>query len=257
MTQKDSLGDRMKSYEAVVDYTLPPRLPVILRVDGKAFHSYTRGLKRPWDPSLVEVMNTTAIKLCEDIQGAQIAYVQSDEISILVHGYKTFNSQPYFNGRVQKTCSVVASIAAATFTSWSWTLFDKESVPNKASLIRPAYFDCRAFVLPEADVCNYFLWRQQDAVRNSVQSLARSLYSHKECNNKNGSELQEMCFQKGQNWNDLPVQQKRGRCVLRETYPVEGSTGVVLRSRWTVDENIPTFSQDRDYINRFLALEEE
>jgi len=245
----------MKSYEQAVDYVLTPRTPLILRVDGKAFHTYTRGLKRPWDENLNEVMDITARTLCENIQGAQIAYVQSDEISILVHGYKSFSSQQYFNGRVQKMCSVVASIAAATFTARSWVVFDKgDCVPDKASLIRPAYFDCRAFVLPEADVCNYFLWRQQDATRNSIQSLARSMYSHKECNNKNGSQLQEMCFQKGHNWNDLPVKHRRGQCIVRKTYEHTVGETVTVRSRWETDENIPLFSEDRGYINDLLAV---
>lgn len=102
MSKKDSLGDRMKSYEHAVDYVLTPRTPLILRVDGKAFHTYTKGLKRPWDETLNEVMDITAATLCDNIQGAQVAYVQSDEISILVHGYKSFGSQQYFNGRVQK-----------------------------------------------------------------------------------------------------------------------------------------------------------
>ena len=257
-TDKTSLGDRMKLYESATEGFLTPRTPIILRVDGKAFHTYTKGLKRPWDLVLNSVMDMTAIELCNHVQGAQIAYVQSDEISILVHGYKTHTSQAYFDGRIQKIVSVVASIAAATFTSESWRIWDEgDSVPNKASRIRPAYFDCRAFVMPESEVCNYFLWRQQDATRNSVQSLARALYSHKECNNKNGSQLQDMCMAKGHNWNALPTQYKRGRCIVRQTYEVESSGGASQRTRWAVDEEIPVFSQDREYINKLLAVEED
>lgn len=254
MSKKDSLGDRMKSYEDVVDFKLPPRSPIILRIDGKAFHSYTRGLKRPWDDALTDVMDETAMTLCKNIQGAQVAYVQSDEISILIHGYKTFVSMPYFDGRLQKLCSVPASIAGATFTALSRRLFGNGE-------IKPAYFDCRAFFVPEADVCNYFLWRQQDATRNSIQSLARSLYSHKECNNKNTSQLNEMCFQKGQNWNDVPTRYKRGRCIIQSKQDKGGPMAEFLRkpfrSSWIVDNEIPIFSQDRDYINKLLATEDE
>ena len=256
MNKKDGLGDRMKEkYENVLQQKLPGRLPIIIRLDGRSFHTYTKGMKRPWDGRLNLVMDLTAKALCADISGAQIAYVQSDEISILIHPYKKLESQAYFDGKVQKIVSVSAGIASSTFTAESWRLNDEKQ-------IKPACFDSRVFVLPEAEVANYFKWRQDDATRNSVQMLARSLYSHKECNNKNNSELQELCFQKGHNWNDVPTRHKRGRCIVKEQYPIvitnrEGLTETIMRSRWTVDEEIPVFSQDRDYINKYLATEEE
>ena len=242
-------------YESAYSTKLPGRLPIVLRADGRSFHQYTKGLKRPWDDSLNLVMDMTAKALCADISGAQIAYVQSDEISILIHPYKKLGSQTYFDGKVQKIVSVSAGVASSTFTAESWRLNDEKQ-------IKPACFDSRVFILPEAEVTNYFKWRQDDATRNSVQMLARSLYSHKECNNKNNSELQELCFQKGHNWNDVPTRHKRGRCIVKEQYPVEitnreGLTETVMRSRWTVDEEIPVFSQDREYINKYLATEEE
>lgn len=244
--QNDSLGNRIKGYEDTWRLSLPRRFPLLLRLDGKAFSSYTAKCKRPWDENINEVMDLTAKALCTQLQTVQIAYIQSDEITLLLHGYKRFNSQPWFDNNLQKMVSVAASIAGATFTANSGLIWDDE--------IKPAYFDCRAFVLPESEVCNAFLWRQQDASRNSVQMLARSLYSHKECNNKNNSELQEMCFQKGSNWNDIPTKYRRGRCVLRELYEVESPSGTVQRSRWVVDNEIPIFSQDRDYINKHLEL---
>lgn len=211
---KTSLGDRMKGYERTFKTSLPGRMPVVIRVDGKAFHTYTKGLKgepgNPWNRALSDTMDETAEKLVASIQGAEFAYVQSDEISVFVHYYKRFTSQPWFDNEVQKMVSVSAGIASATFTANSSAIWNGE--------IRPAVFDSRAFVLPEAEVNNYFIWRQQDAVRNSIQMLARSLYSHKECNNKNTSELQEMTFQKGFNWNNVPGCFKRGTVV----YPGEG-----------------------------------
>lgn len=269
MSDKTTLGDRMKSYEAASKQTLPPRLPVIIRVDGKAFHTYTQGLKKApgvaYDANLERVMNLTAMKLCEEIQGAQMAYVQSDEISILVHGYKRLTSQGWFQNELQKMVSVSAAIASATFTAHSGEIWatapDSEASTwslGSASHIRPAYFDSRAFVLPEPEVCNYFIWRQQDATRNSVQMLARALYSHKECHNKNGSELQEMTFQKGRNWNDEPTSFKRGRCIVKMPEAFTTPAGQqVTRMRWAVNNEIPVFSQDRDYINNHLILEEE
>lgn len=232
---KDTLGDRMKAYEKVQNHVLSPRTPIIIRVDGKAFHTFTRGLEA-FDPSLMDMMDKAATEICKQVSGAQVAYVQSDEISILLHYYKKFNSQPYFNNELQKICSVTASIAAATATMESVNVFGK---------VKPAVFDSRVFTLPEEEVCNYFLWRQQDWTRNSVQMLARSMFSHKECNNKNNTELQEMCLVKGKNWNDLPTSHRRGRCVVH----TEGIG-------WHVDQEIPVFSQDRDYINKLLVREE-
>jgi hypothetical protein len=140
--------------------------------------------------------------------------------------------------------------------------------------MKRAAFDARVFPLPEFEVCNYFIWRQQDWTRNSVQMMARSLFSHKECHKKNNSQLQEMIHQAGKNWNDLDIHLKRGQCIVKETYEVDpGATyqldpgesipkgfikpgETVTRSRWAVDNNIPIFTQDRDYIDKHLAREE-
>lgn len=265
MTDRTSLGDRMKRYESAYKQVLPGRLPVIIRVDGKAFHTYTKGLCKEagvaFDENLVEVMDLTAIKLCEEIQGAVMAYVQSDEISILLHNYKKLTSQGWFDNKLQKMASVSAAIASATFTAESWRIWHNDPTltlpPDVEEDIKPAYFDSRVFVLPESEVCNYFIWRQQDATRNSVQMLARSLYSHKECDRKNGSELQEMTFQKGRNWNDEPTSFKRGRCVIKMPEAFTTPNGdKVTRMKWAVDNEIPVFSKDREYVEDFLVTEE-
>lgn len=252
----DSLGDRMKLYEQASRSVLPGRCPVIIRVDGKAFHTYTKNLGRPVDHRLVEVMNDTAIALCKGIQGAQLAYVQSDEISVLVHGYKTFESSPWFDNQIQKMVSVSAGLASATFTALSPRIWAPAGeLAYSPENIRPAVFDSRAFVVPEADVNNYFLWRQKDAVRNSIQTLARFLYSHKECDNKNNLELQEMCQKRSRPWSEEPTAFRRGRCILKETY-LHAETQVE-RSRWTVDNEIPIFSEDSSYVKRHLVTHEE
>jgi tRNA(His) guanylyltransferase len=248
----DSLGDRMKGYENAYRTSLPMRMPVILRVDGCHFHSYVEGCKKPFDDSLIETMNDTASYLCKNIQGATLAYVQSDEISILLNNYQELNSQAWFSNHLQKMVSVSASMAGAIFTMNSWKIWGYDVNDVMIPIIKPAFFDCRAFILPKEEVCNYFLWRQQDATRNSVQMLARSLYSHKDCTDKNNSELQEMIFQKEKNWNDEPTSYKRGRCVIKETYEANGAT----RNRWVIDNEIPIFSADRDYINRSVWNEE-
>ena len=251
----------MKAFEDAFRMHLPPRMPLIIRVDGCRFHTYTKGLKRPVDDNLVEVMNLTATKLCEEVQGCQLAYIQSDEISLLLNNFKTFDTQSWFQNNLQKMASVAASIAGATFTLNSWRIWHGNTGPVLSFAdFRPAYFDARVFVLPKEEASNYFLWRQQDATRNSIQSLARSLYSHRECNDKNNSELQEMIFKKGINWNDCPTSQKRGRCVLKQQVevkaknPITQEDCVAMRSALVVDNEIPIFSQDREYIDKHLAV---
>lgn len=248
-TDKTSLGDRMKLYEAAARPVLSPRTPVILRVDGKAFHTFTRKAKKPFDDTLIDLMNNTAIELCKNIQGAQMAYVQSDEISVLIHGYKKFNSSPWFDNTIQKMTSVGASVATAALNC---QLFDQGG-EKFLEFKPPVYFDGRVFTVPEADVCNYFLWRQQDCMRNSVQMVARSIFSHKDCNNKNGTELAAMCKEFGVDYETISVHYRRGRCISKEMFQ---NTDGTTRSRWSVDNSIPVFSEDREYVNKFLAAEE-
>lgn len=231
----DSLGDRMKGYERAAKYVLPKRMPLIIRVDGKGFHGVTRGCERPFDGGLAEMMNEVAKGLCEEAQGAQLAFVQSDEVSVLVHNYKRIQSEAWFDNEVQKIASVSAAVAAGLFSA-RW--------PSRVA------FDARVFVLPEAEVANYFIWRQQDATRNSIQMATRAVYSHSQVDDKNTSEMQEMLHAKGINWNDYPVGFKRGRAVVRETYEREG----VARHRWRVVDP-PIFTQDRDFIEKHLAVE--
>ncbi len=226
MSDRTSLGDRMKGYERAPRLALPRRMPVIIRVDGKAFHTLTRGCAQPFDPFVVAAMNQAAITLVNEAQGAVFAFVQSDEISVLLHNYKRLNSEAWFDNDIQKLCSISAAVAARSFT------------------YKPALFDARCFVLPEAEVCNYFIWRQQDATRNSIQMAARAVFSHRECENKNTSELQDMLHARGINWNDYPTGFKRGRGVLR----VDGA--------WCVDTAPPVFTQSRNYIEGFLVTEE-
>lgn len=247
---KDSLGDRMKIYENSYRISLPIRIPVILRIDGCHFHTYTKGCKRPVDENLVYCMNETAAYLCRNIQGAQLAYVQSDEISILLNNYRSLDTQSWFGNNLQKMVSVSAGMASAVFTGLSGRIF--------GGINKIAIFDSRSFVVPESDVCNYFLWRQKDCERNSVQMLSRSLYSHKQCEDKNNSQLQEMCWQKGINWNNCPTSQKRGRCIVKTKVfkksfnPKTGQSIAAKRSEWAVDNEIPVFSQKREYINQYI-----
>jgi len=253
LKSKDSLGDRMKFfYEDAYRLHLPRRMPVIVRYDGKSFHSYTKSCKKPIDKDLVDCMNETAIYVCKNVQGCKLGYVQSDEVSLLITNYDKLETDCYFDNNIQKIVSVISAMASSHFTSISSKIFGQ---------IKLAQFDARAFVIPKEEVNNYFIFRQVDATRNSVQMLARTLYSHKQLDNKANSELQDLCMKKGVNWNDCPTSQKRGRCIIKTKTLKEGKNHLTgestyfERSEWVVDNEIPIFSKDTSYINKYLLTD--
>lgn len=237
-----TLGDRMKDYESVPRSRLPRRIPVLARLDGKAFHTFTRGCERPYDAHLHGCMWATATALCEQVQGCRIAYVQSDEITLLLTDYDTLTTEAWFNYEVQKMCSVAASIATAAF-SRAWN----RGGPS-------ALFDARFWSVPTHEVTNAFIWRQQDATRNSIQMLGQAHFSHKRLHGVDTKAMQDLLMlEKGINWNDCPTVQKRGACIVRESY--EGPNGST-RTRWVVDREIPIFTQNRAYIEQHVAPRE-
>jgi tRNA(His) 5'-end guanylyltransferase len=236
----DSLGDRMKGqYENRTRVMLPRRTYTILRADGKAFHTFTRRCEKPYDQRFVEAMDAAALALCREAQGSCLGYVQSDEISVLLTDFTTITTEAWFDGNLQKIVSVAASIVTAAF---NYQYSDGHS--DRSS----AHFDCRAFTIPDpVEVENYFIWRQQDAVRNSIQGLAQSKFSQKQLHGLNTSALQEKLFQEhGINWNDTPTEQKRGRCCVYTT-----------DDGWNIDRDIPTFTQDREYLRRPIVAAQQ
>ena len=253
---RDELGDRMKKYyEDRTRFSLPRRTYTIIRVDGKAFHTYTKGLERPFDEGLVNDMDETACCLCKNIQGAKFGFVQSDEISILLTDFDKIDTDAWFDGNVQKIVSVAASIAAAEFNrlrlrrKFDTTIATAGTIMD---LFKWATFDARVFTIPsDVEVENYFIWRQQDTVRNSISSVAQTLYSSKELTGKNMNVQQEMIFQKGINWNDYAAKFKRGRFIFKQEVQVEADEKLKrpahVRSVWVADE-CPTFTQQREFL---------
>lgn len=194
--KKDSLGDRMKSnYEDRQRFYLTRRTPVIMRLDGKAFHTVTKKAEKPYDGTIINTMQATALKLLQEIQGAKCAYVQSDEISILITDFDALQTEAWFDYNLNKMVSISSAIASVEFSK----LFGKS-----------VYFDSRVFNIPKEEVTNYFRWRYLDWVRNSIQMLAQSLYSQKQLHGKNTSILQDMCMDKGINWSKLDPIYKNG-----------------------------------------------
>ena len=229
-----SLGDRMKQYyEYPFKYKIPRRLPVIVRLDGRAFHSLAKKLKfeKPFDRDFIRGMKKITRKLVDEVQNVKFAYIQSDEISLLLIDYENYATQAWFDGNIQKITSVSAGIASALFSK----LFDTLAV-----------FDSRIFVLPRSEVVNYFIWRQQDWMRNSVQMLARSYFSHNELFCLNQEEMRDKLHtEKGVMWEMLPDYLKHGSCYYKDDIS------------WYEDNDIPIFSKSRGYIEKYVYPENE
>lgn len=208
MTDKTPLGDRMKGYEkAEAGRRFMPLLPVCARIDGKGFSKWTRGLARPYDARLSDLMVATTIYLVEQTQ-AVIGYTQSDEISLVFHSDDPKRSI-FFDGRIQKMTSVLAAMTTAAFNAEA-----RARIPERAD--RPALFDCRCWAVPtREEAANTLLWRERDATKNSLSMAARAHYPHKAMMHKRGPELHEMLHAKGVNWNDFPPFFKRGVFVQR------------------------------------------
>ncbi len=205
----DSLGDRMKEYErAEAGRRLMPLLPAVARLDGRAFHSFVRGLERPYDKRLSDLMLDTAVVLVRE-SNAVVGYTQSDEIT-LAWVQEEYDSQIFFDGRVQKMTSTLAALCSAHFNRRLPAFLPAEYAE------RLPVFDCRVWSVPNLEeAANTFLWRELDATKNSVSMAARALYDHAAIHDKSGAEMQEMLWQKGVNWNDYPAFFKRGTFVKR------------------------------------------
>lgn len=256
---KTSLGDRMKDYEACTQSTLLRRTPVIIRVDGKAFHTFTKRFdttKDPFNDIMHAAMTHTAQAMMQFMQNTQIAYTQSDEISILLRDWDNHETQQWFGGKLQKMASVSAAMATGYFNFFLRKQIPEGEINHVCDITHYVgavpLFDSRVFQVPKEEVTNYFIWRQQDASRNSIQMLGRHYFSHKEMNGKNVGDVQDMLMgQHGVNWNDIDTWKKRGTCVVPNPNRFDSSTA------WLQDEEIPIFTKDRDYIESRLTPEEE
>lgn len=204
----DELGDRMKQYEAMeTGRRTMSRLPICVRIDGKCFSAFTRGLVRPYDSRLSRLMISTTRYLVQE-SGALAGYTQSDEISLLLW-QEDLKAQVFLDRRIQKLTSILASMATGYFNAHL-----AEAIPERAGRI--ALFDCRVWAVPNKDeAANTFYWREVDATKNSVSMAASCYYSHKELHGKGRADQQEMLFAKGVNWNDYPAFFKRGTFLIR------------------------------------------
>lgn len=218
------LGDRMKGYENVYRNKLPKKTNTIIRLDGKAFHTYNRGMGKPYDQYFMDAMDEAAKYVVSNISGAKFAYIQSDEISIVLTDYDDEKTQSYFDGNIQKIVSVAASLCTTAFNKIMWKKY-----PNK-----DAHFDARVFHIDsQIEVYNYFLFRQRDCQRNSKLSFGQFYLSKKKCHGLRTDKLIEKVYQEtGHSWQWLSDGEKNGRVIYNEKY----SKGFSIRKRWVIKE---------------------
>lgn len=274
MSLNDDLGTRMKEYyEAVPKTKLMRRMPVALRIDGKAFHTFTRGFQKPFDFVLMKAMQNTMRYLCRNIQGCVFGYTQSDEITLILIDYQTLTTDAWFDYEVQKLCSVAASMATVAFNKFfdvgvddygrtnieDWDMggtnrelsADERTVLKyiesyNKSLANGAMFDTRCFNIPKEEVCNLIYWRQLDATRNSIQMVGQAYFPHAELQGKKCSDIQDMLMERYKiNWDKYPTPCKRGTaCIYKD-------------GKWVVDTDMPILKgEDRKYVDQYIFVGE-
>ena len=279
MSVHDDLGIRMKTfYEQIPKTKLMKRCPVAIRIDGKAFHTFTDGFQKPFDEVLIKSMQETMKYLCENIQNCVLGYTQSDEITLILIDYKKLTSSAWFDYEVQKLCSVAASMATMAFNKFFYNMVMEETAGGEFTegiagihlnaAEKGAMFDARAFNIPKEEVTNLIYWRQVDAKRNSIQSVGQAYFSHKELDKKSSDMIQCMLFEeRGINWNDYPTHLKRGSCCVKNKIVIE-SDGVVVTAQlrdttanensWIIDNEIPIFKgEGRKYIDDLIFVGED
>lgn len=285
-----------KYYEEVPKTRLIRRMPVCIRLDGKAFHTFLKGFKKPFDDIFIKTMQDTMRYLCQNIQGCVLGYSQSDEISLILIDYQKLTTSAWFDYNVQKICSVSSSMATLAFnkllknnvdeyrfSKWDGILkYEDGENEYIKTLLRAvdegAMFDSRCFNIPKEEVANLIFWRQFDASNNSVQMVGQAYFTQEELNNKNTNQIQDMLMtQKGINWNDYPIYQKRGSCCIKRKFWIDKNDGcefseeyscelekagvnsdnAIKKTEWIIDKNIPIFKgENRKYINELILFKE-
>lgn len=262
---KDKLGKRMKeNYEMTSRTRLVRKIPVAIRIDGKAFHTFTKNFKKPFDMVLMDAMQRTMQYLCANIQGCVFGYTQSDEITLILQDYKTITTSAWFDYEVQKMCSIASSMATMQFNKCFmenvYAFQETAKTEEEKQLIavyqkgikQGAMFDARVFNIPIEEVCNLVYWRQTDAIRNSISMIARNYFTPKELYQKSSDEMQKMLQEKHQiDWQKFPVYQQRGTACYRREYEKQG----VLRHEWYIDKEMPLLlGTDRYYVEQWIIF---
>lgn len=307
----NTLESRMKQYEATTDISLVPKMPIVIRLDGKAFHTYTKGMKKPFDDILSETMIETTKALCKDVHSCVFGYTQSDEITLILRLPDKIKSEAYYNGRLEKIVSLTASKATRYFNKIFYEKVIKfkklteyterrqrrlleeaaencnddsfkefqeneivlSSLEENKALIKAylkragdAEFDCRAWNMPEWDCINSIVWRQKDAIRNSVEAVGHANFSQSELYKLSVEEIKEKLLnEKGINWEeDFNVHQKMGVFCYKviKTKEVAGENDeerkVIKRRYWETNrDNEMRITENRDWFAEVTGLSEK
>lgn len=264
-----NIGTRMKTfYEEASKTKLMKRTPVAIRIDGRAFHTFTKGFNKPFDQTFMSAMQATMKYLCENMQGCVFGYTQSDEITLILTDYQKLNSSAWFDYEVQKLCSISASMATMAFNLYfreiattkyerdknfwahddKWLAYTEKLYRTYYAVFDKAMFDARCFNIPKEEVTNLIYWRQLDATRNSIESVAHYYFKQSELHRKSCNDIQNILLtQKDINWNDYSIPEKRGSCCIKDK-----------NSKWFLDLEIPIFKgENREYIEHFLYSNEQ
>lgn len=263
------IGTRMKTfYEEVSKTKLTKRTPVAIRIDGRAFHTFTKGFIKPFDSTLMTAMQATMMHLCENIQGCVFGYTQSDEITLILIDYQKLNSSAWFDYEVQKLCSVSASMATMAFNRyfreiatskyerdkefWShddkWLVHSEQLYQTYSKVFDTAMFDAYCFNIPKEEVVNFINWRQCVAINSGIQSVAQHYFNQDELQDKSQEDFLYMLLEKDVDWfNTYSDAERRGSCCIKDE-----------NGKWDIDEEIPIFDNaHREYIERFIYGNEQ
>lgn len=249
----DSLGIRQKSYETHYDYTITPRLPIIVRADGKSFSRLTRKLERPFCLAMLKVMSETMLNTIMEMQGAVLGYQQSDEITFVLRNDQSFESEPWFQNRVQKVSSMTAAQATLCFNE----AIKKPGI--SLDLVGSAIFDARTFAVPSiSEVVNNLIWRQQECMKNAVTMAAQTELSEKFgkktalkiLHKKNTYEKKGLLLQHcGIDFDEYyPPEFRKGVVAIKSPSIIQTETGSATRNKWGLNLDIPVFMEDKDYV---------
>ena len=255
---KDSLGNRMKAYEEVNERMLVANVPFIIRLDGVAFHTFTKKFVRPMDDILADAMQKTMLSMCMDVPYCKYGYTQSDEITLVCIIDDVKNNSGFYGNRINKITTVTAAKATKYFNKHFYDNVKKYEKNDKAfenvtdlkvyeKKLFSAEFDSRVFNIPEHDIENNLIWRQQDAVRNSINALGHAHFSNDILKNKNTTQVQDMLMnEKKINWNNCCAYQKRGCCAVKKPVEITGKNGnIITRNKWVLDLNMPILTEDK------------
>ena len=265
----DELGKRMKAYENESNRKLVKKLPVIIKIDGRAFSTFAEKLEKPFDDILIDSMHETMRYLCKHVTGCVLGYCQSDEISLLVQGYKNEDTQPWFNFKLNELCSVVASMATFAFNrafennvtefynDWLQGEYREDFTKDNERLDvlfeccdKGALFKAWAFNLPFNEVTNYFYCRQSDGIRNSIELMGQANFSPEQLHGVNADGIKKMLLENGIDYNKVPTYKQRGVCCIKTMMPsFSPDKKPTLKKVWVNDIDIPIFKGDgREYI---------